>query len=351
MPKQEQEYWLILNCDCLLIGKGCKASADQDLLNGSIPKSITFEGISDAVKHRPEDARLPCRLPPNKEWQAALCVSNAAGLSSSTARPIVAVLIPTSSRGQAWKQAGDSHLLTRSLPSLLLHTEDGFEYRFYVGYDTDDGFYNHEEIQRKITEWFRKELRWGQSAALLPFANELHKPGPIFNFLSSSAAADGAEYIYRINDDTRTTAPFAAAMVGALEHMTPPQLGVAGPDCRQGNREILTHDFVHRSHLAVFGLHYPPTLPDWWMDDWVSLVYPPNNTARVAAATVEHFSAAPRYAVDRRNLLRLRIELAGARAALREHVTTRWSRAFVSAHLSAFTDRPDWMGYDGAGRR
>jgi hypothetical protein len=345
LPKQEQEYWLILNCDCLLISKGCKTSAEQDLLNGSIPKSITLQGISDAVMHRPEDARLPCRLPKNKEWKAALCVSNSAPSSASPVRPIVAVLIPTSSRGQVWKQAAESHLLTRSLPSLLLYTEDGFEYRFYVGYDTDDSFYCREDVQLKITEWFRKELRWGQSAVLLPFANELHKPGPIFNFLSSSAAADGAEYLYRINDDTKTTAPFASAMVGALEHMMPPQLGVAGPECRQGNQQILTHDFVHKSHLAVFGLHYPPTLPDWWMDDWISIVYPPNNTARLSTATVEHHSAAPRYAVDQRNLRRLRIEVASARSVLREYVTTHWSSAFVSAHLSVFTDQPEWMGY------
>ena len=174
--------------------------------------------------------------------------------------------------------------------------------------------------------------------------NELHKPGPIFNFLSSSAAADGADYLYRINDDTKTTAPFATAMVGALENMMPPQLGVAGPECRQGNQQILTHDFVHKSHLAVFGLHYPPTLPDWWMDDWISIVYPQRNTARVSDATVEHFSAAPRYVVDQSNLPRLRLKIARARLVLQEYVTTHWSSAFVSAHLSAFIAQPEWMG-------
>jgi hypothetical protein len=67
---------------------------------------------------------------------------------------------------------------------------------------------------------------------------------------------------------------------------------------------------------------------------------------RVSPATVEHFSAAPRYAIDQRNLRRLHIELASARLILREYVTTRWSRAFVSAHLSAFTDQPEWMGHE-----
>jgi hypothetical protein len=88
----------------------------------------------------------------------------------------------------------------------------------------------------------------------------------------------------------------------------------------QGNHHILTHDFVHRTHHAVFGLHYPPALPDWWMDDWISLAYPRNNTARVAAAAVEHLTSNTRYKVDKGNQPRLRAELDLAREILRKHV-------------------------------
>jgi hypothetical protein len=95
----------------------------------------------------------------------------------------------------------------------------------------------------------------------------------------------------------------------------------------QGNQNILTHDFVHRTHLAVFGLHYPPALPDWWMDDWISLAYPRNNTARVAAAAVEHLATATRYAVDKGNQARLRAEVDLARQTLREHVAALCARA------------------------
>ena len=93
-------------------------------------------------------------------------------MSVNVVKPIVAVLIPTTSRGQNWKQAGESHLLTRSLPSLLLHTEDEFEFRFYVGDDAEDSFYNREDIWSNIMEWFRRKLHLGQSAVLVPFVNE-----------------------------------------------------------------------------------------------------------------------------------------------------------------------------------
>ena len=43
------------------------------------------------------------------------------------------------------------------------------------------------------------------SMALVPFVNTLHKPGPIFNFLAASAFKDGADFVYRVNDDSEFT--------------------------------------------------------------------------------------------------------------------------------------------------
>ena len=59
-------------------------------------------------------------------------------------------------------------------------------------------------------------------------------------------------------------------MYSSLEY----SVGVVGPLCRQGNQQILTHDFVHRTHMEIFDMnYYPPELVDWWMDDWISFVY------------------------------------------------------------------------------
>lgn len=57
---------------------------------------------------------------------------------------------------------------------------------------------------------------------------------------------------------------------GAGLQFTPPFLGVVGPICYDGNQNILTHDFVHRTHRNIFQTYYPVVFSDWWMDDWIS---------------------------------------------------------------------------------
>ena len=69
-----------------------------------------------------------------------------------------------------------------------------------------------------------------------------------------------------------------------LAKFSPPNVGVVGPTCKEGNSRILTHDFVHKTHLHIFGVHYPPVLMDWWMDDWISHVYPATNANKVASS-------------------------------------------------------------------
>ena len=44
---------------------------------------------------------------------------------------------------------------------------------------------------------------------------------------------------------------------------------MSGPSSVQTDNRILTHDFVHRTHLEIFKMdYYPYQLSDWWMDDW-----------------------------------------------------------------------------------
>jgi hypothetical protein len=216
LPKEDQQSWSSLNCDCLLTGRSCSHPNGP----GSVARSVTRESILAAVARRPAFSRLPCQppAPPLAAAAAAasplLCAGNAAAASAAAARlPVVAVLVPTSSRGQRWANANSSHLLTRSLPSLLRHAEAGFRYRFYVGYDSDDAFYARDDVRRGLMAWLREALAavpHPASAALAAFDNELRKPGPVFNFLSAAAAEDGADYIYRINDDTKVARALAA---------------------------------------------------------------------------------------------------------------------------------------------
>jgi hypothetical protein len=43
---------------------------------------------------------------------------------------------------------------------------------------------------------------------------------------------------------------------------------------------------VHRTHLDLFRTHYPPQLTTWWFDDWITQIYGPANTRKLADVIV-----------------------------------------------------------------
>jgi hypothetical protein len=59
----------------------------------------------------------------------------------------------------------------------------------------------------------------------------------------------------------------------------PPLVGVVGPRHSGGNIGILTYDFVHRTHIEIFGFYYPRVFSDWHGDMWITRVYQPNRCA------------------------------------------------------------------------
>ena len=147
--------------------------------------------------------------------------------------------------------------------------------------------------------------------ALLRFDNVLHKPGPAFNFMMAAAWEDGADYLYRVNDDTQFVGSgWPVAAVRQLRGYSPPNVGVVGPRCDEGNTKILTHDLVHRTHLQIFEHYYPPIFSDWWMDDWITRVYGTSRTRR-ATFRVRHLTGyqGTRYDVDQSHATRLQSEL------------------------------------------
>lgn len=67
-----------------------------------------------------------------------------------------------------------------------------------------------------------------------------------------SSSQEGADYMYRVNDDSQFMTTFAKHLVAELQNHCPPNVGVTGPTCHEGNTGILTHDFTHRHHMQIF---------------------------------------------------------------------------------------------------
>lgn len=135
---------------------------------------------------------------------------------------------------------------------------------------------------------------------LVKVDNTLQKPCPVFNEIAHVAYLRGAEFFYRVNDDSEFLQPWTYHFVRALLGMGPPY-GVVGPSSAQNNVRILNHDFTHRVHMEIFnGNYYPSQLSDNWMDDWISMVYGSRRTRQAQSIEINHHTDTHdrRYDVD-----------------------------------------------------
>ena len=122
----------------------------------------------------------------------------------------------------------------------------------------------------------------------------------VTNEIARQAYKNGAEYMCRVNDDTKfITKNWTTFGIKMLLNYDPTNVGVVGPICRQGNTDIMTHDMVHRTHLEIFNYYYPPVFENWWIDDWITLVYKPNRSTKLKTWEVIHsLKQGTRYTAD-----------------------------------------------------
>lgn len=222
--------------------------------------------------------------------------------------PLIAIMAATTTRKINAPSTSNLALFTLLLPSLMRTLDCGYRYEYVLGYDADDPFYDSQAGLTEVKRWFMSNIerplrQRGIVLTLRPVRvlNNLKKPGPVFIAMARAAFNAGAEYLYRINDDTELTQSWAHAFVRTLKMLSPAFVGVVGPVCNQGNQQILTHDFVHRTHMEIFDMnYYPPELSDWWMDDWISWVYGQMRTFKARHVPVIHHTGAhgQRYTVD-----------------------------------------------------
>jgi hypothetical protein len=221
------------------------------------------------------------------------CVRGFARNASHT--PHIAIILGTTSRKVASPSTANMALFTVSLPSIAKTVECGFRYTVYLGHDSGDPFFDAPAGVQALAAWFEEHVRLplrqgGIDVALAPVRvdNPSSKPGPVFNAVAQHARKAGADFFFRINDDTMMMTPWAGAFACALCSLGPPY-GVIGPAEIPGpfpHEGLLIHDFVHPMHLDIFPDYYPPALTDWWLDDWMSKVYGPRRSYQLATVKV-----------------------------------------------------------------
>ena len=157
-----------------------------------------------------------------------------------------------------------------------------------------------------------------------------------FNELAAKAYEEGCEYFVRVNDDTEfITSSWITYGIKTLQSYTPPNVGVVGPSCDQGNKNIMTHDMVHRTHMDIFNQKYYPTrFQNWYIDDWITRVYSSSNlqqqnrSKQLKEWVVVHHLSETRYDPDMSLRNYLRLELQDGKMKILDYIHNKENSSF-----------------------
>ncbi|MEQ1827759.1 MAG: hypothetical protein ABL921_17500 [Pirellula sp.] len=178
----------------------------------------------------------------------------------------IALIVPSTSHKREWKRIQDSFLF-HSIHSFVNTKSPEYEYRFFIGHDHDDPFYTEMTKTQFADEFSPLEIQF------LPLTVEKGHVTKMWNELARVACEWGAEYLYQCGDDILfANLGWIRASVEALQAHG--NVGLTGPRNVNGNTQILTQCFVHRSHVDIFGgCFFPEEILNWYCDDWINGIY------------------------------------------------------------------------------
>ena len=169
-----------------------------------------------------------------------------------------------------------------------------FSYQFYFAYDhTDPVFTNTislDAFQKTFFATLAKHCPRTLEAGL-HFVQCSHSGKPTWaqNDAMMEAYLDDADFHYRINDDTKMESKnWLDEFIKVLKGYKPINVGVVGPNHSGGNTAILTYDFVHSTHVDIFGYYYPKLFTDWSGDNWITNVYKPDRSTKLEHIRLAH---------------------------------------------------------------
>ena len=116
------------------------------------------------------------------------------------------------------------------------------------------------------------------------------RPARAQNDAMMAAYHDNMRYYFRLNDDTTLeTKHWTEAFIATLSSLNPPNVGIVAPSTKGDiNFSILTYEFVHRTHIDMFGFYYPSIMRNWFADDWMTHTYLPDRAVTLTDVTVVH---------------------------------------------------------------
>ena len=182
----------------------------------------------------------------------------------------IAILIPTSNKDKPWNKAEDTYLYNYTIKTLLETTNKEYTIIFYIGIDTDDKIWLKRENVATIMKL--REDRKNIYFKFYKMSNiEKGHVTQMWNRLFNCAYQDKCDYYLQCGDD------IIFSTKGWLDDCIRAQklhdnIGVTGMIDKM-NCFVLTQSFVSYKHMQIFGFYFPPTIKNWFCDDWINTVY------------------------------------------------------------------------------
>ncbi|XP_013382334.1 uncharacterized protein LOC106153088 [Lingula anatina] len=243
-------------------------------------------------------ARLKKYISVPDESRCSARSSTTGGNNTKTNQTSIGIGCAISTKGFNPSSVLSTHpIFTTLMLSFCETASPGYSYNIYISYDYTDAFFkdqnSRDSFKGKIFDMAKKHCT---SSLLMcvhfvrcPFEGA---PAHAQNYAMIAAYNDSMDYLYRINDDTKMVSKsWTETFIAELSKFNPPNVGVVGPNHQGGNTDILTYDFVHRTHIDIFGFHYPAAFPGWFADDWITEVYKPSRTKKIDNIKVIHTMA------------------------------------------------------------
>ena len=219
----------------------------------------------------------------------------------------IAVIIPVTSNKCNYNNFKDTDLFnilfksfftSYSLSAAVGPGDLNYEYKFYLGIDSDDAFYQNDKVQNDINTFIN--VMKNTTIEFLTI-DSLNKGNVcyIWNELFKKAYEDNYDYFLQIGSDIYfQDKGWIQPCIDILKQNN--DIGVVGMTDMgrkkyNPNDTLLTQSFVSRKHMEIFGFYYPNEFKNWFIDDWISEIYDKNKRKFIIPHRIYNCGGQPRY--------------------------------------------------------
>lgn len=192
-------------------------------------------------------------------------------MSQNNTQLKIGILIPTTSNKRDWETPEETYLYNMTFKTFGKTYSPEYKYVFYIGIDRGDKVFDKES-----TQGFFKNLvntdEFNNCEIKFIYMDDIQKGylSKMWNKLFKIAYEEGCDYFFQCGDDIAfKTVGWVKECVDTLQKHK--NIGVTGPI--NNNLYILTQTFVHRTHMEIFGFYFPEDIINWYIDNWINMVY------------------------------------------------------------------------------